>query len=122
MSLGTIESRFKWIFGTNEASSGGGALQGNNVLGATGAGVAFNMHALGERLTFYVETDAAATCAYQLRTGRTSSGPWAVISSGTLSTGAVDYVTTPGPLNWLSPRLKTLNSTANTVIIRMVAN
>ena len=123
MGFGTIESRFLWVFGTAQAagpvnSGPGGA---NNVLASTGAGVAFNTHNRGERFTFYVEADAAATGAYQLRSARTSSGPWNIISSGTLSTSGVDVVNVTGPLGWLSPRLKTFNSTANQIVVRMLA-
>lgn len=124
--MSVIASRFKWVFGTQEAFADptkgnftrGGA---NNILGSTGAGVAFNTHGWGLQFTFMVETDAASTCSYQIRTGRTSSGPWAVLSSGTLNTGAVDVVQIPGPFAWFSPRIKTLNSTANQVVIQMTA-
>ena len=120
MACGTRESAFMWVFGTAAVQEQGRGLP-NNVLGSTGAGVAFNTHRMGESFTFYVDTDGAATCSYQIRTGRTSVGPWAVVSSGTLSTGACDLVQIPGPLRFLSPRVKTLNSTANQVAIRMEA-
>jgi len=114
--VGNIASRFKWSFGTNKD---GTSATGH--LGSTGGGVAFDTLGWGEAFTFYVETDAAATCSYQIRSARTSSGPWASLSSGTLSTSAVDVVQIPGPFAWLSPRIKTLNSTANQVIVRMTA-
>lgn len=116
-----IASRFKWVFGTQEAVGNPGPGTANNVLGSTGAGVAFNTHGYGLQFTFMVETDAASTCSYQIRHARTSSGPWSVLSSGTLSTGALDTVQIPGPFHWLSPRLKTINSTANQVVVRMTA-
>ena len=124
--MGNIASRFKWVFGTQEAFGAGATgapspLGANNILGSTGAGIAFNTHGWGEQVSFYVETDAAATCSYQIRTARTSSGPWAVVSSGTLSTGATNLIKMPGPFAWLSPRIKTLNSTANQVVVRMTA-
>lgn len=119
--MGQIASRFRWVFGTAEAANPGGRGSANNVLGSTGAGVAFNTHGWGESFTFQCETDGSATCSYQIRTARTSSGPWAVLSSGTLSTGALDVVQLPGPLGWLSPRVKTINSTGNQVVIDMRA-
>ena len=122
--MGNIASRFKWVFGTQEAfgsGAAGGPLGAQNIVGSTGAGAAFNTHGWGEQFSFFVETDAAATCSYQIRTARTSSGPWAVLSSGTLSTSATNIIQLPGPLAWVSPRLKTLNSTANQVVVRMTA-
>lgn len=120
MANGSIESSFLWIFGTAAALDQGRGSP-NNVLGSTGAGVAFNTRRLGSEFSFFVDTDGAATCSYQIRTGPTSSGPWAVVSSGTLSTSACDLVQIPGPLRYLSPRLKTINSTANQVAVRMTA-
>lgn len=120
MSYGTRESAFTWVFGTAVADG----LRGtpNNVLGSTGAGVAFNTHGMGSEFSFYVETDAASTCSYQIRTGRSSGGPWAVVSSGTLSTGAVDLIQMPGPFKWLSPRVKTLSTSGTPqVVVRMEA-
>lgn len=118
--MGNVASRFKWVFGATEIRADAGAPQ--NLLGSTGAlSSAFNTHGWGEQFTFAIDTDANATCSYQIRTGRTSSGPWSVLSSGTLNTSATDIVQVPGPLMWLSPRIKTLNSTANTVTIRMTA-
>lgn len=122
-----IAARMRWVFGTQEAftvpSPGTPSRGGSqNILGSTGAGVAFNTHGWGLNYTFFVEADAAATCSYQIRASRTSSGPWAVLSSGTLSTFATNIVQLPGPLGWVSPRVKTLNSTANQVVIAMAAN
>lgn len=119
--MGNIASRFKWVFGTAEAAATPGPGRASNVLGSTGAGVAFNTHGWGESFTFQCETDAAATSSYQIRAARTSSGPWAVLSSGTLSTFALDVVQLPGPLGWVSPRCKTLNSTANQFVVQLSA-
>lgn len=102
-----------WGFGTSGVS---------NNLGSTGAITnAYNTFDQGLQFTFTVQTDAAATCSYQIRAGRTAAGPFAVLSSGTLFTSATDYVQLPGPLGFLSPRIKTLNSTANGVIVRATA-
>jgi hypothetical protein len=123
--MGNIASRFRWVFGVdpyaNDVPSNQNKGKSNNVVGTTGAGVAFNTFGWGENFTFYVETtDSAAT--YQIRTSRTSSGPWAVLSSGTLgTTAATDIVQLPGPFMWLSPRVKTMGSTSNNVIISMTA-
>lgn len=115
---GTAEVRFKWCFGNSAAAEGGA------VLGSTGAGTAFDSQGLGRQLSFYVETDgnSNSTGSYQIRTGRTSSGPWIVMSSGTLSTGAADVVQLQGPLAWLSPRVKTLGSTAGLMTIEVLGN
>jgi hypothetical protein len=119
--MANIAARFKWVFGTAEAASSPGRGASANVLGSTGVGVAFNTHGWGEAYTFHCEADAAATCSYQIRASRTSSGPWAVLSSGTLSTFATDIVQLPGPLGWVSPRCKTLNSTANQFVVALSA-
>lgn len=120
--MGNRASAFKWVFGTDtDKTTQNPPNPATHVLGSTGAGVAFNTHGWGENFRFFVETDGAATCAYQIRVARTSSGPWASMSSGTLSTGALDVVQLPGPLGWLSPRLKTLNSSANQVVVSMLA-
>jgi len=113
MGAGYREVAQVWTFG---AANGPGLNPGS-----TGAGTAYDTHDLGERFTFIVESDAAATGAYQIRTARTSAGPWAVLSSGTLSTGAAAVVQSAGPLGWLSPLVKTLNSTANRIIVRATA-
>ena len=112
------EGRFKWCFGATVNAEGGA------VLGSTGAGTAFEIRGLARENSFYVETDGNvnSTCSYQIRTARTSSGPWIVLSSGTLSTGAADLVQISGPLAWLSPRVKTLNSTAGLVTIEYLGN
>src|SRR5262245_14335297 len=118
-----ISARCTWMFGTypDINAPDGTKKKHNNVLGSTGAGATFNTHGWGLQYSFYAEADAAATGSYQIRTARTSSGPWAVVSSGTLSTSQADIIQLPGPFAWLSPRVKTLNSTANTIIIRMTA-
>ena len=123
--MGNIVARVKWIFGVQEAFAAGKDLfptrgGANNIVGTTGVGAVYNCHTMGESYTFYIETDAAATCSYQIRSARTSSGPWAVLSSGTLSSAATDVVQLPGPFKFVSPRVKTLNSTSNQVAIEMI--
>lgn len=113
MAAGTREVAQTWTFGL----TGGPGLN----LGSSGAGAAYDTHDLGERFTFIVESDAAATGSYQIRTARTSAGPWAVLSSGTLSTFASAVVQVYGPLGWLSPYCKGLNSTSNRIIVRATA-
>jgi hypothetical protein len=113
MADGTREFAQTWTFG----AAGG---PGSN-LGSTGAGAAVNTFDLGERFTFLAESDASATGAYQIRTARTAAGPWAVLSSGTLDASVVQVVQAYGPLGFLSPRIKTLNSTANRIIVRGAA-
>lgn len=115
-----IESRFKWSFGSTSRSDAPNTSQ----LNSTGAGVAYNADGVARENTFYVETDGntASTGSYQIRTARTSSGPWAVLSSGTLSSGAVDVVQITGPVLFLSPRVKTLGSTAGLITIEYLGN
>ena len=112
------EARFKWCFGATVNAEGGA------VLGSTGAGTAQFVGGLARENSFYIETDANAnsTCSYQIRTARTSSGPWVVLSSGTLSTLSVDLVQVSGSLAWISPRIKTLNSTAGLVTVEYLGN
>lgn len=124
-----IASRMTWVFGAdpdrNTVPSEGNRNHGphNNVVNSTGAGVAFNTHGWGLNFTFNMESNDSGY-AYQIRAGRTSSGPWAVLSSGSVtatSTVNADVVQLPGPFRWLSPRCKSLASTANYVIIAMTA-
>lgn len=121
--MATIASRFTWVFGTDpDLNAGAGTHKAhNNVVGSTGAGAAFNTHGYGSAFSFGVESNDS-NWSYQLRVGRTSSGPWAVLSSNSgVSTAALDYQQLPGPMMWLSPRCKTLASTANYLIVRMTA-
>ena len=110
--MGNIASRARWAFGKGSE---------NNQLNSTGSGAALNTHGWGESFTFMVEnTDSAMS--YQIRVGRTSSGPWAVLSSGSMtSTAQLNVIQLPGPFAWVSPRVDALASTANTVIIQMTA-
>ena len=94
----------------------------SDVVNSTGAGSGLQCHGLARETSFYIETDGAATCSYQIRTARSTGSPYVVISSGTLSTGQTDLVQITGPLLAVSPRIKTLNSTANGVVITMVGN
>ncbi len=119
-------SAFKWEFGTAEAAKtpdGSGLSPGapQNLIGSTGAGAAFNTHGWGTDFTWYIEsTDSAAN--YQIRAGRTSSGPWAVLSSGAIaSTTALVVFQHKGPHQWLSPRVDVMASTVNNITIRMLA-
>jgi hypothetical protein len=125
--MGNLASKCTWVFGTDpdkaSVPSEGNRTHGghNNVVGSTGAGATFNTHRLGELFSFAVETNDSGW-AYQLRTARTSSGPWAVLSSnsGTSTTGT-DVFQCLGPLGWLSPRMKSMASTANYLIVQMTA-
>lgn len=112
------EGRFKWCFGASASAEGGA------ILGSTGEGTAYSVLGLARENTFYVETsgNANSTCSYQIRTSRTSTGPWVVLSSGTLSTGAVDVIQVSGPFAYFSPRIKTLASTAGLVTVEYFGN
>ena len=75
---------------------------------STGEGAAFYARSYPLEGRFYVEAVTTSTLSYQLRTARTSTGPWAVLSSGTLSSGACAVAGVTGPLLYLSPRIKSL--------------
>lgn len=118
---------FKWVFGRDEAAKapdGSGLSPGasaNVMPGSTGSGTAFNTHGWGTDFTWYIEsTDSASN--YQIRAGRTSSGPWAVLSSGAIATtNATVVYQHKGPHRWLSPRIDVMASSVNTTVIQMVA-
>jgi hypothetical protein len=110
------EVRAKWCFGTAPSGESGA------VLGATGTGTRYPVLGLAREQSFYIETDAAATCSYQIITSRTLTGGQVVLSSGTLGTSACDIVQLTGPLAYAYPRVKTLNSTANAVVVELYGN
>lgn len=74
-------------------------------LSSTGTAKAYNARN-AERLTFTYETSSGctATIALQHRQG-SSAGPYSVISSQALSTGAVTTDQFSGPLKWVRPRV-----------------
>ena len=119
-------SAFTWVWGnpgTQATTSENPRVPGsfNNVVNGTGAGAAFNTHKHGELFTYHIETNDSGW-GYELRVGRTSSGPWRTISSNSgTSTATLDIRQFPGPFAWLSPNVSALASTANYVIISMVA-
>lgn len=118
-----IAARATWVFGTDPDKAAGAGTHGahNNVVGSTGAGAAFNCQGWGLNYTFLVETNDSGW-GYQLRVGRTSSGPWRTLSSNSgTSTATLDVVQLPGPFQYVSPLWDTLASTANYGIVRMTA-
>lgn len=111
---GNAEIRAKWIFGTAPSGEGGA------VLGSTGTGTRVNINGFAEEQMFYIETDAACTCSYQLLVWRNQTGGASqVLSSGTLSTSQLDVIHITGPLAFVAPRIKTINSTANGVVVEL---
>lgn len=109
------EVRYKWSFGLQAGASGA-------ILGSTGAGTRQPIDGNAREHSFFIETDAAATCSYQILVARTLTGPTVSFSSGTLGTSAIDVVQITGPLLFAFPRIKTLNSTANVVTVELVGN
>jgi hypothetical protein len=106
-----------WVFGADPYRNT--SNPSNTVANSTGAGTAYNTHGWGKKFSFYIETTDSAW-GYQLRTSRTSSGPWAVFSSNSgTSTSVTDFVQIDGPFAWVSPRCKALASTVNNLIVRM---
>ena len=117
--MGNEAARCRWVFGADPYRNT--SNPSNNVVNSTGAGATFNCHGWGETFTFYFETNDSGW-AYQLRSARNSSGPWAVFSSNSgTSTSGADVIQIPGPFMWLSPRVDSLSSTANFAIIEMRA-
>lgn len=120
MPSGSVfEIAAKWTFGPTGNAN---AVGGTGHLGSTGSGTAILMAGLGWNLTAYIETDAGATCSYQILTARTATGPTQVLSSGTLSTTALNVFQWNGPVAYVFPRVKTLNSTANLVTVEVFGN
>ena len=110
------EVRAKWAFGSQSGAEGGA------VLGSTGTGTRQALHGLTRETLLYVETDAGATCSYQILTARTLTGPTAILSSGTLNTNALDVVHITGPFPYVFPRIKTLTSTSVNVTVELLGN
>lgn len=111
-----VETKAKWSFGLQSAAEGGA------VLGSTGAGTRVDVRGQAREHGFYVETDAGATCSYQILTARTATGPSAILSSGTLTSNATAYFQATGPFSFVFPRIKTLTSTAVNVTVELVGN
>lgn len=110
------EVRQKWIFGTAPSGEGG------SVTGSTGTGARQELFGNAREFVVYFETNAGCTCSYQLLASRTQTGPTVVLSSGTMSTSALDVFHLTGPWLQLFPRCKTINSTANAFIVELVGN
>jgi hypothetical protein len=91
---------------------------------STSAAKAFNAKGYAQGLTFGLETSSGCTAAYQLlhRMG-SSAGPYSVISSGTMSTGAFVTDQFMGPLEWVKPRVKTKTAgSTNLVDVFLMGN
>lgn len=110
------EVRAKWSFGQQSSAEGG------NITGSTGTGNRQNLNGLTRESVMFIETDAGATCSYQILAARTSAGASIVLSSGTMSTGALDVVHVTGPFPYLFPRLKTITSTSVNVTFELFGN
>lgn len=83
---------------------------------STGTAKAYNANGYAQGLTFGLETSSGCTASYQLlhRMG-SSAGPYSVISSGTMSTGAFVTDQFMGPLEWVKPRVKTKTANSTNV-------
>ena len=111
-----LEVKAKWVFGAAPSGEGG------DVSNSTGTGTRIAFHGNAREWILYMETNAAATCSYQILGSRTLTGPTLVLSSGTLGTSALDVLHLTGPHLQVFPRCKTLNSTANAFIVELVGN
>ena len=107
----------KWVFGkvlTGEPTPVNTA--------STGTGARAQVDGLAREFIIYIETGAACTCSYQILTSRTSTGASQILSSGTLPAADVDVVHITGPYAFLYPRVKTMTSTAVSVIVEAFGN
>lgn len=91
---------------------------------STGRGKAFNCRNLAERMTFGYETSSGctATVALEHRQG-SSAGPYSVLSSQALSTGAHTTDQFPGPYKWIRPRVTDMTAgSTNVVTVYLAGN
>ena len=85
---------------------------------STGVSTAVQLSGITGNLSVYVVTDASCTCSVQILSQPTSTGaPRVVESSGTFAAGTAQRWTVEGPVGYLVPRLKTINDTANSLVI-----
>jgi hypothetical protein len=91
---------------------------------STGTGKAFNCRGMSQGMSFGLETSSGCTATIQIlhRMG-SSAGPYSVLSTVNLSTGAFTTDQFLGPLEWVKPRVtdKTANST-NVVDVYLMGN
>ena len=107
----------KWVFGT--------VLTGEPTpvnTGSTGTGARASLDGIVRETIIYIETGAGCTASYQVLTSRTSTGASQILSSGTLAAADVDVVHITGPYAFLYPRVKTMTSTAVSVIVEAFGN
>src|SRR6266446_3222382 len=113
-----LQAHAVWSFGNSASVNATG-----NVTGSTGTGTRVLVSALAREQTFYIEADGGATGSYQILTARAATGgATAVLSSGTLSTSQLDVWQFTGPFQYLTVRIKTLNSTANLIVAELLGN
>lgn len=92
-------------------------------LSSTGTAKAVNCR-YAERLTCTYETSSGctATIALQHRQG-SSAGPYSVLSSQALSTGAVTTDQFSGPLEWIRPRVTDMTAgSTHLITVRVEGN
>ena len=71
---------------------------------STGGLKALNVKGYAQGLSFGIESDSGCTCTMQIQARMGSSaGPYAVLSTVTLSTGAFSVDQFLGPLEWVRP-------------------
>jgi hypothetical protein len=104
--MGMVESDFSWIFSTTNS---------------TAAVEPFDAKGYAQALSFYIESDSGCTATVQIhsRIG-SSSGPYAVLSTTVMSTGAVTLVQFLGPMGWIKPHA-TSKSTGG-LTVRLIGN
>ena len=104
--MAILENSFKWSFTS------------------TGTGKAFDCRGYARNLTFGLETSSGctATIALQHRQG-SSAGPYSVLSSQALSTGAVTTDQFSGPLEWIRPRVTDMTAgSTHLITVRVEGN
>ena len=105
--MAILENDYTWVYSTTTS---------------TGAStVAFDSRGMSQSLSFYIETGAGCTATVNIQTrAGNSTGPYATLSTTSLSTGAVSLVQFLGPLAWVRPYV-TSKSTGD-LTVRLIGN
>lgn len=102
-----LESDFSWTLTTTTS---------------TGASTSpFDSRGMSQSLSFYIETGpgCTATVNIQSRVGN-SSGPYATLSTTSLSTSAVTLVQFLGPMGWVRPNVA--SKSTGDLTVRLLGN
>ena len=102
-----LESDFTWTLST-AASTGPSS-------------VAFDTKGFAQSLSFYIETGPGCTATVQIqsRVGN-STGPYATLSTTSMSTSAVSLVQFLGPMGWVRPNVA--SKSTGDLTVRLLGN